>query len=32
MALAYDDYDDHHGAGGGNCVLLIHGHPFDRTL
>lgn len=31
MALAYDDYDDyddHHG----NCVLLIHGHPFDRTL
>ena len=34
MALAYDDYDDHgdHGDPHGNCVLLIHGHPFDRTL
>lgn len=26
MELAYDD------AGGGDCVVLIHGHPFDRTL
>jgi 3-oxoadipate enol-lactonase len=26
MRLAYDD------AGSGECVLLIHGHPFDRTL
>ena len=35
MALAYDDYDDyddHHDAGSGDCVVLIHGHPFDRTL
>ena len=26
MHLAYDD------AGSGPCVVLIHGHPFDRTL
>lgn len=26
MELAYDD------AGSGDCVVLIHGHPFDRTL
>ena len=26
MRLAYDD------AGRGDCVVLIHGHPFDRTL
>lgn len=26
MRLAYDD------AGSGHCVVLIHGHPFDRTL
>ncbi|MGD0556180.1 MAG: alpha/beta hydrolase [Streptosporangiaceae bacterium] len=26
MRLAYDDI------GNGDCVLLIHGHPFDRTL
>jgi len=26
MRLAYDD------AGSGDCVVLIHGHPFDRTL
>jgi 3-oxoadipate enol-lactonase len=26
MELAYDD------VGGGPCVVLIHGHPFDRTL
>jgi pimeloyl-ACP methyl ester carboxylesterase len=26
MELAYDD------AGGGPCVVLIHGHPFDRSL
>jgi 3-oxoadipate enol-lactonase len=26
VKLAYDD------AGGGECVVLIHGHPFDRTL
>ncbi|HET7015146.1 MAG TPA: alpha/beta hydrolase [Streptosporangiaceae bacterium] len=26
MKLAYDD------AGRGECVVLIHGHPFDRTL
>ena len=26
MKLAYDD------AGSGDCVVLIHGHPFDRTL
>lgn len=26
MALAYDE------AGSGDCVALIHGHPFDRTL
>ncbi|MGH3209846.1 MAG: alpha/beta fold hydrolase, partial [Trebonia sp.] len=26
MQLAYDD------AGSGECVVLIHGHPFDRTL
>lgn len=26
MRLAYDD------AGSGPCVVLIHGHPFDRTL
>ena len=26
MRLAYDD------AGNGDCVVLIHGHPFDRTL
>lgn len=26
MTLAYDD------AGHGDCVVLIHGHPFDRTL
>ena len=26
MKLAYDD------AGHGDCVVLIHGHPFDRTL
>jgi pimeloyl-ACP methyl ester carboxylesterase len=26
MELAYDD------AGGGACVVLIHGHPFDRSL
>jgi len=32
VALAYDDYDDHHDAGSGDCVVLIHGHPFDRTL
>ena len=34
MALAYDDYDDYddYGDHHGNCVLLIHGHPFDRTL
>ena len=25
MRLAYDD------AGSGKCVVLIHGHPFDRT-
>ena len=26
MKLAFDD------AGRGDCVVLIHGHPFDRTL
>ena len=26
VTLAYDD------AGHGDCVVLIHGHPFDRTL
>ncbi len=26
MRLAYDD------AGRGDCVVLVHGHPFDRTL
>lgn len=26
MTLAYDD------AGHGDCVVLIHGHPFDRAL
>jgi len=26
MRLAYDD------AGTGHCVVLIHGHPFDRTM
>jgi len=26
VKLAYDD------AGSGDCVVLIHGHPFDRTL
>lgn len=26
MELAYDD------VGGGPCVVLIHGHPFDRSL
>jgi pimeloyl-ACP methyl ester carboxylesterase len=26
MELAYDD------AGGGPCVVLVHGHPFDRSL
>jgi 3-oxoadipate enol-lactonase len=26
MELAYDD------AGAGECVVLVHGHPFDRTL
>ncbi len=26
MRLAYDD------AGRGDCVVLIHGHPFDRSL
>jgi 3-oxoadipate enol-lactonase len=26
VRLAYDD------AGSGDCVVLIHGHPFDRTL
>jgi 3-oxoadipate enol-lactonase len=26
VRLAYDD------AGRGDCVVLIHGHPFDRTL
>jgi 3-oxoadipate enol-lactonase len=26
MVLAYDE------AGSGDCVVLIHGHPFDRTL
>jgi pimeloyl-ACP methyl ester carboxylesterase len=26
VELAYDD------AGSGECVVLIHGHPFDRTL
>ena len=26
MKLALDD------AGRGDCVVLIHGHPFDRTL
>ena len=26
MHLAYDD------TGSGECVVLIHGHPFDRTL
>jgi 3-oxoadipate enol-lactonase len=26
MRLAYDD------AGAGDCVVLVHGHPFDRTL
>jgi pimeloyl-ACP methyl ester carboxylesterase len=26
VKLAYDD------AGGGDCVVLVHGHPFDRTL
>jgi 3-oxoadipate enol-lactonase len=26
VTLAYDD------AGAGDCVVLIHGHPFDRTL
>jgi 3-oxoadipate enol-lactonase len=26
VQLAYDD------GGGGECVVLIHGHPFDRTL
>lgn len=26
MRLAYDD------TGSGDCVVLIHGHPFDRTL
>jgi len=32
VALAYDDNDDHLDAGSGDCVVLIHGHPFDRTL
>jgi len=26
VQLAYDDL------GSGECVVLIHGHPFDRTL
>jgi 3-oxoadipate enol-lactonase len=26
VRLAFDD------AGHGECVVLIHGHPFDRTL
>jgi 3-oxoadipate enol-lactonase len=26
MELAYDD------VGGGPCVVLVHGHPFDRSL
>ena len=26
VKLAYDD------SGSGDCVVLIHGHPFDRTL
>ncbi len=26
MQLAYDD------GGSGECVVLVHGHPFDRTL
>jgi 3-oxoadipate enol-lactonase len=26
MTLAYEE------AGAGDCVVLIHGHPFDRTL
>jgi 3-oxoadipate enol-lactonase len=26
VQLAYDD------AGSGECVVLVHGHPFDRTL
>src|SRR6516162_10363977 len=26
VQLAYDD------GGSGECVVLIHGHPFDRTL
>jgi 3-oxoadipate enol-lactonase len=26
VELAYDD------AGSGDCVVLIHGHPFDRTM
>jgi hypothetical protein len=26
VELAFDD------AGRGDCVVLIHGHPFDRTL
>jgi 3-oxoadipate enol-lactonase len=26
VKLAYDD------AGSGDCVVLIHGHPFDRAL
>jgi len=26
VRFAYDD------AGRGDCVVLIHGHPFDRTL
>ena len=26
VKLAYDD------VGSGDCVVLIHGHPFDRTL
>lgn len=36
MTLAYDDHHDadagRSGASGENCVLLIHGHPFDRRL
>jgi 3-oxoadipate enol-lactonase len=26
VKLAYDE------AGSGVCIILIHGHPFDRTL
>lgn len=29
MRLAYDEADE---AGDGDCVVLVHGHPFDRTL